>query len=110
MATTLDSSTTTRGSRFEAVVSEPVFSADHQLILPEGTRLSGAVTVVRPARRLHRNGQLRFLFDRVQPPQGDATTLLASLHSIDLSANDHVEVDEEGLPRREELRGLPQCR
>jgi hypothetical protein len=96
LATTLDSSTTTRGSRLEAVVTEPVFSADHQLILPEGTRLSGEVTVVKPARRLHRNGQLRFLFDRVQPPQGDATTLLASLHSIDLSANDHVVVDEEG--------------
>jgi hypothetical protein len=98
LATTLDSATTTRGSRLEAVVTEPVFSADHQLILPEGTRLTGEVTVAKPARRFHRNGQLRFLFESVQTPQRE-TTLLASLHSVDVSADDHVAVDEEGGAR-----------
>jgi hypothetical protein len=54
------------------------------------------VTVAKPARRFHRNGQLRFLFESVRPPQGDSATLLASLHSVDVSADDHVTVDEEG--------------
>jgi hypothetical protein len=99
LATSLDSAKTTRGSRLEAVVTEPVFSADHQLILPEGTRLTGEVTVARPARRFHRNGQLRFLFDSVETPQREATTLKASLHSVDASADDHLAVDEEGGAR-----------
>jgi hypothetical protein len=99
LATTLDSATSARGSRLEAVVTEPIFSADHQLILPEGTRLTGEVTVAKPARRFHRNGQLRFLFDSVQTPQRETRTLLASLHSADVSADDHLAVDEEGGAR-----------
>jgi hypothetical protein len=99
LATPLDSATTARGSRLDAVLTEPVFSADHQLILPEGTRLTGAVTAVKKARRLHRNGQLRFLFDQVQTPQRETATLLASLHSVDLSADDQVALDDEGGAR-----------
>ncbi len=95
LTTTLDSATSTRGSRVEAVVTQPVLSADHQLIVPEGTRLIGEVTVARQARWFRRNGQLRFLFERVEMPQRE-TPLLASLHSVDVSADEHVAVDEEG--------------
>ena len=62
---TLNSATTTRGTRVQASVTEPVFSADHQLIIPEGTLIEGEVTRVRPARRLHRNGELRFLVETI---------------------------------------------
>ena len=93
---TLDSSKTPRGARFEAVITEPVFSADHQVVLPEGTTLTGEVTLVRPARRFHRNGQLRFLFERVQVPNQPPAPLLGALHSIDASDDDHVAVDDEG--------------
>jgi hypothetical protein len=99
LVTTLDSAKTPRGTPLEAVVTEPVFSADHQLILPEGTRLIGEVTFSKEARRFHRNGQLRFLFESAQPPHQDATKLLASLHSVDVSGDDHVAVDEEGGTR-----------
>src|SRR5262249_32315398 len=51
---TLNSATTTRGTHVQASVTEPVFSADHQLIVPEGTLIEGEVTQVTPARRLHR--------------------------------------------------------
>jgi len=50
------------------VLSEPVFSADHKLLLPEGTELTGRVRQVRAARWFHRGGQLRFTFDRIEPP------------------------------------------
>lgn len=98
LATTLDSATSPRGSRFDAVVTDPVFSTDHRLILPEGTRLSGEVTVAKRAKWFRRNGQLRFLFESVQTPERE-TTLLASLHSVDTSADDHIAVDEEGGAR-----------
>jgi hypothetical protein len=96
LATTLESSKTPRGTPIEAIVTEPVFSSDHQLILPEGTTLRGEVTLAKRARRFHRNGQLRFLFESVQPPHQDASKLLASLYSVRASGDDHVVVDEEG--------------
>jgi hypothetical protein len=98
LTTTLDSATATRGSPVEAVVTEPVLSAGHQLIIPEGTRLIGEVTVARQARWVRRNGSLRFLFERAEMPQREAT-LLASLQSVDVSADEHVTVDEEGGAR-----------
>ena len=67
LATTIDSSKTPRGTPIEAVLSQPVFSSSHQLILPEGTRLTGEVTQSKAARYWHHNGQLRVLFDRSRP-------------------------------------------
>lgn len=96
LATTLDSANTPKGTSFEAVLTEPVFSADHHVILPEGTKLTGEVTLAAPARRFHRNGQLRFLFERVEVPGQAAAPLLGELHSVDANADDHVAVDEEG--------------
>jgi hypothetical protein len=45
-----------------------LFSSDHKLILPEGTRLNGAVVVAKKARWFHRAGQLRFNFQDVDLP------------------------------------------
>ena len=96
LVTTLDSSKTPRGTPLQAIVTEPVFSADHQLIFPEGTALDGEVTFAKAARRFHRNGQLRFLFERVHPPSGTTSPLLASLQSVQSSGDDHVALDDEG--------------
>jgi len=96
LVTTMDSSKTPRGTAIRAAVTEPVFSADHRLIFPEGTVLEGEVTYAKPAKRFHRNGQLRFLFERVQMPSGEASTLLASLQSAHTSEDDRVVLDDEG--------------
>src|SRR5262249_10726545 len=96
LKTTLDSRTAQRGLPLEAIVSEPVFAEDGRLIFPEGTRLTGEVTFAQPARRFHRNGQLRFLFERVEPPDGDAAPMLAALHAVDVDADDRVALDDEG--------------
>jgi type IV secretory pathway VirB10-like protein len=96
LATTLDSSTTPRGTSFEAVITEPVFSADHRLVLPEGTTLTGEVTFATPARRFHRNGRLRFLFETVHVPNQAPAPLLGALHSVEASGGDRVALDDEG--------------
>jgi hypothetical protein len=93
---TLDSSKTPKGTEIQAVVTEPVFSSDGRLIYPEGTALEGEVTLAKPAKRFHRNGQLRFLFERVHPKTTEAVPLLASLESVDASADDRLAIDEEG--------------
>jgi len=96
LATPLDSASTPRGTPLEAVVSEPVFAEDGRLILPEGSRLMGEVTFAEPAKKFHRNGQLRFLFERVELPNQESMQMLASLHAIDVSGDDHVVLDDEG--------------
>jgi hypothetical protein len=96
LATTLDSAKTPRGTPFEAVIAETVFSADHRVIFPEGTTLTGEVTFAKPARRFHRNGQLRFLFERVKVENQPVAPLLGALHAIDAGGDDHVAVDDEG--------------
>ncbi len=70
LITPLSPATDHQGSPVNAVVSEPIFSSDHQLILPEGARLEGVVTQARPARRLSRNGQLRFTFREIEMASG----------------------------------------
>jgi len=97
LVTALDSSKTPRGTTVEAVVTEPVFSDSHELIYPEGTILAGEVTTANPARSMHRNGQLRFLFESVRPPAASAPEpLLASLHAVHASDDDKLAIDEEG--------------
>src|SRR5206468_3773545 len=104
LATPLDSSKVKRGDRVEAIVTEPVFSAEHHLILPEGSRLIGEVTVAKGARHWHRNGQLRFLFESVQPPKQDIARMLASLYSVQVADAGAVAVDEEGGTRGHESK------
>jgi len=50
-------------------VTVPVFSREHKLVLPEGTKLSGEVVLVNKARAFHRAGQLRFDLRKVDLPQ-----------------------------------------
>ena len=68
LITSLDSSLSTQGQTVDAVLSQPLFSPDHKLILPEGTRLTGAVVLAKKARLFHRSGQLRFNFQDVDLP------------------------------------------
>jgi hypothetical protein len=96
LVTALDSSKTPRGTPVVGVVTEPVFSSDHQLIFAAGTEIRGTVTFARGAGRFHRNGRLRFLFERVIPPEEDPRSLLASLYSVQTSADQHVALDDEG--------------
>jgi hypothetical protein len=66
------------------------------VILPEGTTLVGEVTFAAPARRFHRTGRLRFLFEQVRVPNQAPSPLLAALHSVEASDNDRVVLDDEG--------------
>lgn len=96
LVTAVGSADSVPGTRIEAVLTQPVFSSDGALILPEGSRLAGAVTFTKRARRFHRHGQLRFLFETVQAPDRTSETLLASLHAVESAQRDRVSVDEEG--------------
>lgn len=68
LLTSLTSRSSQPGQTVQAVLAEPVFSAEHKLIFPEGTRLEGAVVTAKKARWFHRGGQLRFTFREVNLP------------------------------------------
>jgi hypothetical protein len=96
LVTPLDSAKTPKGTPMQAVLIEPLFSADHQLVFPEGTVLDGEVTFAKHAASMHRNGQLRFLVERVHPPERAAAPMLASLYAVEGRQDDRLVVDDEG--------------
>ncbi len=96
LLTALDSARTHRGAPVRAVITQPVFSEDGKLILPEGAVLAGEVTLAKPARRFHRSGQLRFLFESVQAPDREAETMPASVRSVQSARDQRLALDDEG--------------
>jgi hypothetical protein len=85
-----------KGTALEAVLTRPVLTGDGQLLLPEGTSLTGTVTFSRAARRFHHDGQLRFLIDHIAVPGSAPIAALASLHAVQASGSADLSVDEEG--------------
>jgi len=49
------SATASGGTPIEAVITEPVFNTDGQLVLPANSRIVGEVTQAKPAGKLHHN-------------------------------------------------------
>jgi hypothetical protein len=92
----LSSATDHRDSPVRAVVSQPLFSSDHTLILPEGAQLNGTVTEAVPARLFARNGQLRFTFRQLELTPGSPRKVEASLQGIEASRETHLQLDAEG--------------
>jgi hypothetical protein len=107
LLTELNSDSAKQGESVEALVTAPVFSSEHKLVLPEGTRLTGEVVLAKKARSFHRPGQLRFNFERIDLPH-DAVNLRpatpvqvpiqtqAILHAAEGSGPAPITVDSEG--------------
>jgi hypothetical protein len=96
LSSELSSADNKRGDPVEAVLTEPVYSADHHLLLPEGTRLLGSVFLATPAKRLGQNGELRFTFKEVQLASGAKSPMRGQLTAADASKAANVSIDDEG--------------
>jgi hypothetical protein len=68
LVTPLDSRTAQPGTPVEALLTRPLFSEDHKLVFPVGTRFQGNVTEVTSARALHHHGQLSFALTTIAAP------------------------------------------
>jgi len=95
LKTPLSSASAQKGDAVEAVMTEPLVT-NSQLILPEGTFLRGSVLQAQPARRLHRNGQLRIVFHEIVPPRSAEQHVEASLEGVEVKDNQHLSLDAEG--------------
>ena len=91
----LSSATAKKGDAFHAVITDPVMAGD-KLIFPAGSSIDGIVTQARPARKFHRNGQLRIEFRQIAPPEGTQQNIIANLEGVEVGGGEHLALDEEG--------------
>jgi hypothetical protein len=96
LLTPISSATARRGAPVEAAVTRPLFSAEHSLLIPEGSRLFGDVVKAQPARGLHRNGKVLFVFHQIQLPAGALQGIQGYLESVDADFDAHLILDSEG--------------
>jgi hypothetical protein len=120
----VSSATATRGTPVTAVLTEPLYSPTHQLILPADSRLIGEVLQAKSARKLHRNGELRVIFERIETSeegvqalaqlqraqgeqlqaaqsqagqsQAQSQAMIGNLEGVEVDRRAHMELDEEG--------------
>jgi hypothetical protein len=95
LETALDSGTARWGMPVAAVLSEPLYSSDGRLILPEGSSLRGEVVEAQAARRLHRNGKLRIVFRQVDLPSGASFRVDSALEGLDVAQGANLSLDSE---------------
>jgi len=92
----LTSATAKPGDAVEALVVEPVYDHDKQLVVPQGAKLIGKVSIAAPAKSFGRNGKLRFTFQQVQFPQGYHREVEGALAGAATEKTQDLKLDAEG--------------
>jgi hypothetical protein len=98
------------------VLTEPLYSPAHQLILPANSRLIGQVVKAKAARKLHHNGELRVIFERIetspeavqalaqlqmqaQEQAERSQAMVGNLEGVEVDRRANMQLDEEGGAR-----------
>ncbi len=98
----LASGTVRQGASVNAVLTRPLLDpTQKEIVLPEGTHLTGSVLQAKPARWFARNGKLRFAFRSIELPAGSeqqATehTVHGLMTAAEAAPGQVVSVDSEG--------------
>ena len=77
----LSSKTARVEDRFDATVARPVY-VDGRIVIPDGSRVQGTVTVVERAQRPARGGRLNLSFDRLYLDDGSTVDLSARIVQV----------------------------
>jgi hypothetical protein len=96
LVTPVNSSTSTAGTQIEAVVSQPYYQADHQLLYPTGTRITGTVQKASSAGWMKRNGSIVFAFRSVQMPDGSTRDIHSTVGGLQAERSEGLNVGMEG--------------
>jgi hypothetical protein len=116
LAAEVSSATATHGTVVTAILTEPLYSPMHQLILPANSRLIGRVVQAKPAQSLHRNGELRVIFERIETSeeavqalsqvraqaeqaQESSQGMIGNLEGLEVARSANMKLDEEGGAR-----------
>jgi hypothetical protein len=93
---TISSADKKPGDTFQAVVSEPVFNAEHAVVVPQGSVIVGEITQTKPARSFGRQGKLRFRFRQLRLPTGFTQPVEGTLAGVDADKSSNLQIDSEG--------------
>jgi hypothetical protein len=96
LLTPINSSVSTAGGRIEAVVSEPYYQGDHQLVYPAGTKISGTVQKASPTGWMKKNGSVVFAFRSISMPDGTTKAIQSTVGGIQAESSEGLEVGKEG--------------
>jgi hypothetical protein len=96
LLTPVDSSKSTAGTQIAAVVSQPYYQADHQLLYPAGTRVTGTVQKASSAGWMKKNGSVVFAFSSVQMPDGTTKDFRSTVGGIQAERSEGLDVGREG--------------
>lgn len=92
----VDSKQAKPGTKVQAVVTEPLFDANHNVKVPQGSVLMGEVTQAQAAGKWGKTGALRFAFRELQFPAGFTQRVHGAPTAIDMDQSARVQLDEEG--------------
>lgn len=98
----LGSATVKQGASVNAVLTKPLLDpTQKEVVLPEGTHLTGSVLQAKPARWFARNGKLRFAFRSIELPTGSEQqamehTVHGLMTAAEAAPGQDVSVDSEG--------------
>ncbi len=96
LTSALDSDVSHHGDAARAVVTEPVFGPNHELLLPEGAELEGTVLQAKRSRSFGRNGALHFAFRGVRQQGGELQHVNGMVTGAEGSTEANLTVDAEG--------------
>ena len=103
----LTSATAKPGDAVEALVVEPVYDRDKQLVVPQGSTLVGKVSAAKAARFFGRNGKLRFTFQQVRFPEGFNREVEGALAGAATEKSQNLSLDAEGtISPRSQVRAV----
>jgi hypothetical protein len=96
LLTPINSNISTAGGRIEAVVSQPYYQGDHQLIYPAGTRIAGTVQKASSTGWMKKNGSVVFAFRSISLPDGTMKEIHSTVGGIQAESSEGLEVGKEG--------------
>jgi hypothetical protein len=96
LLTPINSSTSAAGTQIEAVVSQPYYQADYQLLYPTGTKIIGTVERATSAGWMKKNGSIVFAFRLVQMPDGTTRDIHSTVGGIQAERSEGLDVGKEG--------------
>jgi hypothetical protein len=104
LITPVDSKKTEAGTAVQAILSYPLYSLNHQLIYPAGSRLQGEVAEVHKAGFFAHGGELALKFTKIEPPITIMTSKLQEqeiqgrLVGVEPTVNlNQLRIDQDGM-------------
>ncbi len=96
LLTPIQSNSSHAGTPIEAVVSEPYYQGDHQLIYPVGTKITGTVQKASATGWMKKNGSVIFAFRFISMPDGTTKEIHSTVGGIEAERSEGLEVGKEG--------------